>query len=734
MEKSTNNHPCSENLNLDDWRGSITLFRGFTHTRPAEEKNAVTFQEIINTVCPEQPLVTTDKKSGDYFIPCLLNEAPLVGNTLTNAEQRGEKTIGKMRSKSHVTEASFLVVDIDGFDELDITSGLEKMKADGLTVLMYSSYSHGNPNKPGFRVRLILPIDKALGVDGYRKAYAGFDQTYFGGQIMKADLSGANLYQQQGVWMTHPDWQDKAFKQLHEGGVASADFLVERGSALVKSTEVQASQPKAKTDYPSADAHKVADRCQQIGVFRDTQGADQSEPLWNACLGVVGHCEKGLEICQDWSSGHAGYSFEETQRKLDHRLKVGPTTCEQFKSIYPQGCKGCPETCRSPITLGHQPAKRDQQVKTTIPQSSELFEPVEPWPSEVNLDKLLVAIISTLKTYIVLSDAQALAVALWSLLTWVVEHVEVLPLLTITAPEKACGKTQLLDIIARICARSISVSNITLAALFRCVEQYTPTLLIDEVDTFIRDKQELLGLINAGHTRTSAHVIRTVGDNHEPKKFSVWSPKVLAGISLDRHLKDTTLSRSIVISMRRKLSDETVQRLRRAEKNRFVDISRKCARFALDHGATIAAISPELPDQLSDRQQDNWEPLFAIAQLAGPAWLEKANHAALTLSQTENEESVGVQLLEAIRGEFESKNVDKLSTADLIEALCQDEEACWASYYRDKAIIARQLGRLLKPFSIQSRTTKFNGKSLKGYFKADFEDVFQRYLPPPAPP
>jgi putative DNA primase/helicase len=319
-------------------------------------------------------------------------------------------------------------------------------------------------------------------------------------------------------------------------------------------------------------------------------------------------------------------------------------------------------------------------------------------------------------------------------MTWVVDQVEVLPLLIITAPEKACGKSQLLDIIALMAARSLSVSNISQAALYRCIEKAQPSLLIDEVDTFIRDKPEMMGIINAGHTRGSAHVIRSVGDMHEPKKFSVWCPKVLAGIALERHLKDATLSRGIVITMQRKLPGDRVQRLRHASRDRFTEIRRKCARFAQDSASMLAGARPILPEQLNDRQQDNWEPLLAIAGLAGSEWAQKANQAALAISEIDTEESIGVQLLSAIRSVFESHRVDKLPTSDLISKLCQDDEGPWSTYHRDKSITPRQLGGMLKKFGIQSRTTKFNGSSLKGYFLEDFAGAFARYLPPSGAP
>jgi len=54
--------------------------------------------------------------------------------------------------------------------------------------------------------------------------------------------------------------------------------------------------------------------------------------------------------------------------------------------------------------------------------------------------------------------------------------------------------------------------------------------------------------------------------------------------------------------------------------------------WAVDNIATLAAARPELPDELGDRAQDVWEPLLAIAELAGGDWPERARTAAVALS------------------------------------------------------------------------------------------------------
>lgn len=105
-------------------------------------------------------------------------------------------------------------------------------------------------------------------------------------------------------------------------------------------------------DYPPSDANKVADACNQIGHFRDTKGAGQSEPQWRDCIGVTAFCVGGDEISQLWSSGYENYDAEETAHKISHRIKFAPTTCNQFKRTNPAGCIGCVQTCKSPITLG----------------------------------------------------------------------------------------------------------------------------------------------------------------------------------------------------------------------------------------------------------------------------------------------------------------------------------------------------------------------------------------------
>ncbi|KAG0322623.1 hypothetical protein BGZ97_005283 [Linnemannia gamsii] len=151
-------------------------------------------------------------------------------------------------------------------------------------------------------------------------------------------------------------------------------------------------------------------------------------------------------------------------------------------------------------------------------------------------------------------------------MTWFMDVINVAPIAVITAPEKRCGKSQLLFLIGKLAKQALTASNITPAALFRAVELWRPTLLIDEADAFMKENEELRGLLNCGHTRESAYVVRTVGEDHMPKLFFVWGAKAIAGIG---HLADTLMDRSISLELRRKLPSEQIDKLRYAAPDLF---------------------------------------------------------------------------------------------------------------------------------------------------------------------
>lgn len=161
-------------------------------------------------------------------------------------------------------------------------------------------------------------------------------------------------------------------------------------------------------------------------------------------------------------------------------------------------------------------------IQNSKPDSNyqEVVKQVYPASDPVDGTDLLDVVLSDLKTRVVLPDGAAEAITLWVMLTYCHQAFNILPLLGIISPEKRCGKTTLIEILQGLTHKGLSASNITTAAVFRAVEKYNPTLLIDEADTFLKGNDELRGIINSGHTRASAFVVRLEGDNQEPVRFS----------------------------------------------------------------------------------------------------------------------------------------------------------------------------------------------------------------------
>ncbi len=215
----------------------------------------------------------------------------------------------------------------------------------------------------------------------------------------------------------------------------------------------------------------------------------------------------------------------------------------------------------------------------------------------------------------------------------------------------------------------------------------------------------------------------------EPRRFSTWGAKAIAGIG---RLADTLTDRSIALELRRKLPGEQADKLRHAEPTLFVTLTKQLVRWSTDSAPAVRNARPESVAALNDRAADNWEPLLAIADVAGGEWPELARRAALKLSGTvQDAPSINAELLADIQEVFADKKLLRIATADLIEALCNDEEKPWATWNKGRQMSARQLSARLDSFGINSRQIRFGTTNRRGYEVADFADAFTRYLSHP---
>ena len=328
-----------------------------------------------------------------------------------------------------------------------------------------------------------------------------------------------------------------------------------------------------------------------------------------------------------------------------------------------------------------------------------------------------------------MSHDQALAVALWVMLTWVHEAAAVhSPLLLVTSAEPNSGKSTLIGVIGFLARRSLLSVSIRGPALFRSIEKWQPTFAIDEADTVLLNNDDLKEVVNSGWTRGQS-VIRCDPETNEPRPYSTFAPKAIG--MKGRKLPDTTLSRAIIVEMKRKRPDEMATDFDHTDDVEFANLRRRLLCWANDNVAALTAATPDIPPGFHNRTRANWKLLLAIAERAGPEWKQRAWQAAGAIEKVRAtfDTSIGVALLEAIRAMFEP-GVDCLLSREIIAKLTADPEQPWVEYKRGKPITQKQLGALLRLYSIISETVHPSDLAHgRGYKRERFDEAFGRYLP-----
>jgi len=345
----------------------------------------------------------------------------------------------------------------------------------------------------------------------------------------------------------------------------------------------------------------------------------------------------------------------------------------------------------------------------------------DPAPEPVNGETLLNELTATIRRHVVMEHGAAEATALWAVHTHALDAFVISPRLAITSPVMRCGKTTLLDVLSRLVRSPMTTVNTTAAALFHLVDTMSPTLLIDEADTFPSKNGDLRGILNSGHRRNSVLVLRVDGS---------YSTFAAAAIAMIGCLPATLEDRSIPIRLQRRRADEVVVPFRCDQTPGLDHLASMAARWAADNYDRLKAADPMVPSILENREADNWRPLLAIADVAGGEWPMRARQFAelLTARNRGSEQSAGVMVLEDIFAIFMNQSAKRLTSEQLVTALAQLEARPWSEWIGAKPITKTALAGLLAPFRIAPIEMRMGPKVLRGYQIEQFEDAFARYV------
>jgi Protein of unknown function (DUF3631) len=353
--------------------------------------------------------------------------------------------------------------------------------------------------------------------------------------------------------------------------------------------------------------------------------------------------------------------------------------------------------------------------------------------------QLLSDFITYYNKYVRLRQDEYIVMAVWVLHCHGFLAFSRTPYLNVTSPSPECGKTQLLEVTELVVPNPWLTMSVTNAVLGRKIDQSHPVLMIDEIDNVLAGDKELLAAIkatiNSGYKRSgNRSILEPVkGGGWTCKSLSTFCPKILSGIS---GLPDATKSRCIPIEMERMLPGDRV-----ADLDEYIIEPEANALYARAHDwashnlKRLRDARPTAPAELGHRQREVCRPLLAVADLVGGDWPDKLRAALVRLFAAQAalpSNDIKESLLRDIKEVFADR--ERITSADLATGLAAVDSSPWSAWGKSgKAMTTIAVARLLRDYKIFPRTIRNDTGTAKGYERAWFEPVWERYTRTPTP-
>ena len=353
-----------------------------------------------------------------------------------------------------------------------------------------------------------------------------------------------------------------------------------------------------------------------------------------------------------------------------------------------------------------------------------------PWPEDVQIIDVIRDIEDMVARVMVMRPEYITAVAYYCLASWFVEYLDYSPYLVITAPDRECGKSKLLNLIGKLVRRPYSMAGAPSdSSVFRIIEQNTPTLLMDEVDTYLSKSKELQGILNGGIDRENAFVTRSEGTSSADMRavrFSTFGFKVLSGIGSDKS-GDALVSRAIIVKLDRKKATDKRIRVRELPPLELENLRRKMYRLVCAYGEGLKekarGARVDMPLTMGDRDCDKWEAQALLADMVSAEEGARLRDVAEKISCVKGEPSWKTVLLAdvydvvlnashpdglriddiglTIRLGNDATHGDYITSRALNDALILNKEKRWGTFSGGRAPISQNLmSRTLTEFGV----------------------------------
>jgi uncharacterized protein DUF3631 len=430
-------------------------------------------------------------------------------------------------------------------------------------------------------------------------------------------------------------------------------------------------------------------------VSRVDIGVRERQQLIQLFLLLLAAAVAEVEICwtQDGEE-HASKPFLGIFTAIPADLSLVKETLKQTYftdySIFIQACQLLAERTRVPIYELKQLKPRREIVQQEV-------RTLTPWPQDVDGYRLLEAIYYQIRKYVWMTDEQARAVSLWVVASYLIDRLELFPILFITSPVLSCGKTILCKVIARLAADPFITTDLSAAGFYHTIDTRSPTLIVDEAKNFFQLDRRLHRLINGSYIRESARVHIKAG--REVREYRTFGPKVL---SLIGELPADTASRTIRINMVRKPKELELAEIMDSSSAEWFDLRSQVLRWVLDNEFA----PPQIREGGFDRYRDNWRSLLSVADASG--WAEGARLAYQALSESYLEDDPNNVLLARIKEIFDRRDTEFLTSTALVSELNKDPSAWW---YR---LSEQKLARFFRAFHIRPEQHRLGRAGTRG--------------------
>lgn len=245
-----------------------------------------------------------------------------------------------------------------------------------------------------------------------------------------------------------------------------------------------------------------------------------------------------------------------------------------------------------------------------------VFDKVVKFPSHPaaykNAQELYQEIRAFIHTYVDIPEIYEKLTAYYVLFTWVFDKLPVCPYLAAIGPSNT-GKTRLTDVVGAICYKPFQTSgSISAASVFRIVDQFKGTLILNEFDHVGQFNSEIVVVFNNGY-EPGHPAVRVEGDQKKHTvTYQTWCPKIL---SARKRKSDWAFeSRLISVSMRKTKRTDIPTFLLEDFNKKAMELKNKLLMFRFRSYFNPVRFHDELFKNISGRLRQTLLALSAIIQ------------------------------------------------------------------------------------------------------------------------